>query len=121
MPGLNSNIFEYYPQAVRCRFNTLKGFFLQEISQILYIRANGNYSDLYLKDGSVKLVTQTLALTESLLSGKGFLRIGRSLMINLNYLDRVDRQKGQCILDLSGKMICLSISNKHIKELSGLF
>ena len=42
-------------------------------------------------------------------------------MINLNYLSQVDRQSGQCVLDLPGRTINLSLSNKHIKDLSESF
>lgn len=121
MTDSKNNLFDYYPQSVRCRFNTLKGFFLQEVSQILYVRANGNYSDIYLKDGTLKLVTHTLSATEELLGSIGFKRVGRSLMINLNYLTQVDKQSGQCVLDLPGRTINLSLSNKHMKDLSELF
>ena len=121
MTDSKGNLFDYYPQSVRCRFNTLKGFFLQEVGQIIYVRANGNYSDIYLLDGTVKLVTHTLAITENMLKSHGFRRVGRSLMINLNYLSQVDRQSGQCVLDFPGRTINLSLSHKHIKDLSELF
>ena len=121
MADSKGNLFDYYPQSIRCRFNTLKGFFLQEVSQILYIRANGNYSDIYLLDDSIKLITHTLSVTENMLKGHGFRRVGRSLMINLNFLSHVDRQSGQCVLDLPGRTINLSLSHNHIKKLSELF
>ena len=121
MAGSNNNLFDYYPQSVRCRFNTLKGFFLQEVADIIYIRANGNYSDLYLQDGRIKLITYTLAVSAEILEKHGFKRVGRSLIINLNYLSKVDRQSGQCVLDLPSRTINLSLSHRHIKELSELF
>ena len=96
MTDSKNNLFDYYPQSFHCRFNTLKGFFLQEVSQILYVRANGNYSDIYLKDGTLKLVTHTLSATEEMLGGVGLKRVGRSLMRDLNYLTGVDKQTGDC-------------------------
>ena len=110
-----------FEQTGRCRFNTLKGFFLQEVSDILYVKANGNYSDLFLKDGRVKLITHTLAVAEEVLKPYGFQRVGRSLMINLNYLDQVDRQSSECILVTDDHVVNLSLTHKHIKDLSGMF
>lgn len=121
MSETESPLFDYYRQSTRCRFNTLKGFFLQDLSMILYIRANGNYSDLYLMDGSVKIITHTLSQTEKILKNAGFKRVGRSLIINLNFLSHVDRQGGQCYLDLPDQTISLSVSQRHIRELSELF
>jgi two-component system LytT family response regulator len=112
---------DYYDQTGRVRFNTLKGFFLVQLKDLKYITANGNYSDIFLLDGSTRLVTYTLGNIEKMLTSHGFMRIGRSLMINLNCFLEVDRQKGICILQGEGPNVSLSISSKYVKELSDYY
>ncbi len=117
-----NTLLGYSDQSGRCRFNTLKGFFLQDISSITHVTANGNYCDIHLINGSIKLITQTLAITQKNLEPHGFIRVGRSMMINANYLSQVDRQKNLCCLDLpSDRRVELKIANRHIKALSELF
>ncbi|MBT3244905.1 MAG: LytTR family transcriptional regulator [Bacteroidetes bacterium] len=111
----------YYDQSGRCRFNTLKGFFLQSISDIAYVKANGNYCTIHLIDGEEKLVTYTLAYVSKMLLPLGFRRIGRSSVINLNYLAHVNRQSNTCLLDIPSGKLDLSISHRYVKELSELF
>lgn len=121
MTVVQQGILKRYDQSGRCRFNTLKGFFLQDLSEILYVKAHGNYSDLHLCGGRKRLVTHTLAVTEDLLDGLGFQRVGRSVMINLNYLAQVDRQSGECILVCQDERIVIPLTHRHIKELSLMF
>jgi len=51
----------------------------------------------------------------------GFRRIGRSSVINLNYLAHVNRQSNTCLLDIPSGKLDLSISHRYVKELSELF
>ncbi len=105
----------------RIRFNTLNGFFVIEKEEILYVQADGNYSELYLRDGSSKLITFNLAKIESLLDSMSFKRIGRSTIINIDFLTQVDRRNGVCILKTQAGVVKLSITKKNIKELGELF
>ena len=105
----------------RIRFNTLSGFYVIEVSQIAYVEADGNYSELHMKSGAMKLVTSNLARTESLLTNYQFKRIGRSLVINIDCLTQVDRKHGLCILDTGKDIIKLPINRKNIRELANLF
>ncbi|MCD6346667.1 MAG: response regulator transcription factor [Bacteroidales bacterium] len=105
----------------KIRFNTLSGFYVIEVSNIAYVQADGNYSELHMKNGAKKLVTSNLARTESLLVNFPFKRIGRSLIINIDCLTQVDRKHAICILDTGTEQIKLPINRKKIKELSELF
>ena len=116
-----AQISGYYDQSGRCRLNTLKGFFLQDIDKILYVTASGNYSVIHLVSGDERLITYTISYVQSLLEKYGFKRIGRSKMINLNYLSHVDRQRSICLMEPPSGRVEISISQRHIKELSLMF
>ncbi|MEA1876948.1 MAG: LytTR family DNA-binding domain-containing protein [Bacteroidota bacterium] len=105
----------------RLRFNTLNGFFVVEIEQVVYIKADGNYSEMHMRNGSRKLITSNLARIEALLDSKVFCRIGRSLIVNTDYLTQVNRRKGLCILKTGDTDVALPISRKWIRKLGEMF
>jgi two-component system LytT family response regulator len=105
----------------RLRFNTLNGFYIVELEDIVFVKADGNYSELHMRDGSFKLITSNMAKIESLLDMKIFCRIGRSIIINTDFLTQVDRRKGTCILTTGQSELTLPISKKRIKELADMF
>jgi two-component system LytT family response regulator len=70
------------------------------IKDIVHIMGDRNYSYIYLKDGSKKLVTKTLSNLEELLGFKGFYRCHRSHLINSEH---IMRSKGVSVV-LSNKV-----------------
>lgn len=105
----------------RLKFNTLNGFFVVEIDEVVYIKADGNYSNLHLSDGSSKLITSNLARIEMQLDKKLFCKISRSILVNINYLNRVNRRNGLCILKGDKLEVSLPISKKRIRILGDMF
>ncbi len=73
-------------------------------SQLLYIQSDGNYSSLFLTGGEMRVVTFQLGQLEKILaaqlpdSDNNFVRIGRSLIINLNYVFYINLSKQQLIM-----------------------
>lgn len=105
----------------RLKFNTLNGFYIVEIEEVVYIQADGNYSELHMFDGTSKMVTSNLARVVDLLDARIFKRIGRSLIINTRFLTQVDRRVGKCTLHIGESEITLPISKKRIKDLADMF
>jgi two-component system LytT family response regulator len=66
-------------------------YVLIKISKIVYCQADGHYTYYYMKDGTKYISSKPLKVTQDLLYGKGFYRISRSLLINLNHLERYDK------------------------------
>jgi len=56
--------------------------------QVMFVKAEDNYSRLFTVDNSYILAT-TLKKIETKLSGNHFLRIHRSYLININYIDKI--------------------------------
>ena len=105
----------------KIRFNTLNGFYIMEIGEILYVKADGNYSEVHLRDNSFKLITSNLAKIESQLEGNMFKRIGRSLIINTRFVTQVDTRRKKCYLQSNQGIIDLPIVKKRIRELADMF
>ena len=106
------------PEKLKC--NTKSGFILINPEDIVYCKANGNYSHLYLSNGKNELVTRQLGKVESFLPGNPFFRISRSIIINTNFLSSVNRKTKKVILLNGIQEIELKISKERLKVLGGL-
>ena len=94
------------------------GFEVLEIENILYCQADDNYTKIFLKD-SKKLVSKTLKYFEGMLSDKGFARVHKSYLVNVNSIKEYRKGKGGSVVLIKGKEIMVSPSRK--KELLAFF
>lgn len=101
----------------RIKLSTTGGFILLNTSDIIYIEADWNYSDIYLADGSKQLVTTNVGSLEKILPVQDFHKINRSIIINLNYLAKVNRLKRLAILETAGKEFKFKIPLLNIRKL----
>ena len=90
---------------------TQDGFEILSVSDILYCEADDNYTKIYLEKGS-KLVSKTLKYFEDLLKDKGYARIHKSYLININKVTKYKKGKGGSVTLLSGKELPVSSSKK---------
>lgn len=92
--------------------------------KLVYISSEGNYSNVVTVDNRQRLVTFQLGQLEGVIGGqlgeKGshFLRIGRSLIINIDYIYLIDVSKQQLVLsDCAGCYHELSASREVLIKL----
>ena len=104
----------------KIKFNTTEGFFFINASDIIFCTADGNYSYIYLTDGTNTLVTHQLGVLEKKLNPFGFLRINRSALINLNMIHHFHRKRNQIILLHNNKEYEFKVSPAARKILNGL-
>jgi two-component system LytT family response regulator len=105
----------------KMRFNTSGGFILVNPDEIIYCKAEANYTDLYLIDQRMHTISQNIGKIEEILHQKQFFRISRSVIINMNYLTEISRGKRQCILTANHNSYPLAISHDRIRELEAVF
>lgn len=67
---------------------TREGYHFVNASEILFCKADGNYTSFVLVDNSRILVCRTLKDSEELLSGFNFFRSHQSYLINLSYIKK---------------------------------
>ncbi len=91
---------------------TQNGFEIVAFEDILYLKADDNYTEIYLKNNTKKLVSKTLKYFANLLQDKGFARIHKSYMVNINYIVNYKKGKGGSIQLISGKELSVSASQK---------
>ena len=72
--------------------------------RLVYISSDGNYSNIVTQDNRSRMVSFQLGQIEDLIgdqlgdSGDNFVRLGRGLIINLDYVYSIDIAKQQLIL-----------------------
>ncbi|HMQ47377.1 MAG TPA: LytTR family DNA-binding domain-containing protein [Saprospiraceae bacterium] len=92
---------------------SLEGFVFKRVDQIVYLEAQGNYTQLQFADKSALLVCKTLLEIEKLLEqSASFIRVHRSFVINPGYLDRYIKGKGGYVVMEGGKSIPVSDTRK---------
>ena len=94
---------------------------------IVFISSDGNYSSFVFTNGESRVITMQLGQVEKVLSeqlphsGSDFIRIGKSLIINRNYISYINIQKQQIVLsDGCASSHSLTASREALKQLKEL-
>ena len=83
-----------------------------DLNEIIRCEADKNYTFFYLNNGKKILVSRTLKDFEMLLGNHGFFRAQQSHLINLEYIDRYDKQEGGSVIMKDGASVPLSSAKK---------
>ncbi|MEK6151971.1 LytTR family DNA-binding domain-containing protein [Flavobacteriaceae bacterium 3-367] len=94
------------------------GFQVLNVPDILYCKADDNYTEIYLEKRRI-VVSKTLKYFEEVLSGFTFARIHKSYLVNVNEVVKYKRGKGGSVVISNGKELLVSASKK--KELLSYF
>ena len=112
--GSNMNIF----------INTRNGIEIINLDKVVYLKADGNYTDFYLSDGKVKTQLSTLAVFDDIITksydksheASPFFRMGRSYIVNIPYVSSVNFQSNAITFD-SEKVRPLIVNKSNLKAL----
>jgi len=88
------------------------GFDVLETSNILYCKADDNYTEIYLQNKKKKLVSKTLKYFEDALKESGFARVHKSYLVNVDEIRKYVKGKGGSVILSNGKEIMVSASKK---------
>lgn len=87
------------------------GFQVLNVSDILYCKADDNYTEIYLENKKI-LVSKTLKYFEEALSSFPFSRIHKSYLVNVNEVVKYRKGKGGSVVISNGKELLVSASKK---------
>lgn len=88
------------------------GFEVLETADIMYCKADDNYTEIYLNNNKKKLVSKTLKYFEDALTDSGFARVHKSYLVNVNEVIKYVKGKGGSVVLSNGKQIMVSASKK---------
>lgn len=100
----------------------LEGLIFISTENIIYLQADGAYTNIILKNKKAILASKKLKYFEILLENRSqFYRVHRSTMININYVDKYSKSNNHIYLD-NGKSVTISKDRKtdfeiHIKNI----
>jgi len=97
------------PETQQIILPTLEGFEVAKINEIIRLKGNGNFTDIYFKDGSKKMVCRFLKHFDELLDHP-FIRIHKSHIININFVKSYN--KGGIVTLIDNSEIELSATYK---------
>lgn len=106
------------PLSKKIALHTSKGIYLYELERIIRLQSEGNYTNIYLKDGKKVTVAKTLREFEELLDTSGFCRIHHSHIINLNHLESYINKDGGYVI--MGNNATLPVSKRKKGDLLSL-
>jgi two-component system LytT family response regulator len=107
---------EHVEKITRIRINTRTGTVFINPSSILYCKADGNYTTIC--TGSKQfLCSMNLGKVEELLPGNIFIRLGRSLIVNFEYLTILNRKESLITLATGSESVTIKIPRQHLKDL----
>jgi len=88
------------------------GFEVLNTSDILYCKADDNYTEIYLNNNKRKIVSKTLKYFEEALRDASFARVHKSYLVNVNEVVKYQKGKGGSVVLSNGKEIMVSASKK---------
>lgn len=94
-------------------FPTKNGYQILKISNILYCKAEVNYSTIFSFDNNSFTIVSTLKNLEETLPSKIFFRCHKSYLVNLNYIKTYDKSRDRIILE-NGREI--EIASRRVEQ-----
>jgi two-component system, LytTR family, response regulator len=109
-------IIETHDRITRIRVNTRTGTLFINPSDILFCKAEGNYTTVC-TGKKHHLCSMNLGKVAELLPKNGFVRVGRSYIVNFEYITMLDRKECTIILVRDGESVTVKIPRQHLKDL----
>jgi DNA-binding LytR/AlgR family response regulator len=100
----------------RVKVSTRTGTLFVNPANILYCKADGNYTVIH-SGGKELLCSMNIGKLREMLPESTFLRIGRSLILNIEHITHLDRRQSIVTLINQGESVSVKIPRNHLKEL----
>jgi two-component system LytT family response regulator len=109
-------------ERTRLGIPTQKELVFINISNIVYCKADTNYTEFYLEDDSIIIASKSLLFFERILDGMNFVRPHNKFLVNTQYITKYIRGRGGVLLLSNGISISVSVRRKALllKKLSTL-
>jgi two-component system LytT family response regulator len=91
---------------------TLEGFEVVKVENIIRLKGNGNFTDIYLKDGNKKMVCRFLKHFSELLPFP-FMRVHKTHIINIHFVKSYHKSAGGFVTMLDNSEVEISANYKE--------
>jgi two-component system LytT family response regulator len=110
---LFQNLYQHTNASHKIALPAMDGLEFVSACDIIHCQSDGNYTHIFLRDGSKFLISRTLKETEELLTGHNFLRIHHSHTINLDHIKKYVKGDGGYVIMINNNTINVSRSRKE--------
>jgi two-component system, LytTR family, response regulator len=100
----------------RIKVNTRTGTVFINPATILFCRAEGNYSTICTGEKEY-LCSMNLGKLQEQIPADSFIRIGRSLIINFEFITLLDRKKNTITLVRENESVIVKVPHQHLRAL----
>jgi two-component system, LytTR family, response regulator len=114
--GKSVNIIEIGEKITRIKVNTRTGLLFINPVDILFCKADGNYT-IICTGKKQHLCSMNLGRVVELLPKDGFIRVGRSYVVNFEYITMLDRKESSILLVRDEESVKVKIPKQHLKDL----
>lgn len=108
------------PDSAKISIAANHGILVISIRDIVLVKSKANKSMLYLRDGTIEEVSKGLTFLMNQINSPAFFQIHRTVYINLNYLQRLDKKKSICVLGYNSTVMEEPISKFHLMQFEKL-
>jgi two-component system, LytTR family, response regulator len=102
----------------KIKFITRNGYIFLSSKQILYIKGEGSYSNVFDTDNQTHLVSRNLKEMEDQLDPATFIRVHKSYLISKHYLASYDKKNRSCTLVKENVTVTIPVSFRYAKNIS---
>lgn len=110
--ALLSNVKNLSEKPKKIILKTAESIYLIDVQDIIHCESDGAYTRFYINDGKKIFISKVLKDYEDLLEDCGFMRVHKSHIINLNYIDRFDKHEGGYVILKDQSSIPVSFRKK---------
>lgn len=102
----------------RLRLQTIKGFIILDPEEIIYCKADGFYTDIFLTENRNELSYLFISKLDEILQPHDFFRVSRSYLINMKFIRKIYKGSNTIILSSKGQEYEIKASKQYIRSLS---
>ncbi|MFA9389784.1 MAG: LytR/AlgR family response regulator transcription factor [Prolixibacteraceae bacterium] len=107
----------------KLRFKTLTGYVFLMPHEVLFIKVTSDRTELFLVNGATMRILSILKNLDQELQEYYFLKINRSVIINLKYVERVEKKSNICVIKANNLEYSFTLGGKvygYIEQLNSL-
>lgn len=105
------------PTTKKIKLPIKEGFIYVNHCDILYLKADGNYTHIFLTSNKEHLSPYNMGRVAKQLNGNGYERINRNLIVNSEYLYKINRNEKICTLKVNNLEVDLKVSNTFLQRM----
>lgn len=116
LPAKLMEVLNSIHEGSKIRINSRHSYILLDPKEIVHCSSDDGYTTIHLTNGKTEISNTSLTILEGKVENHNFYRLGRSHLINQNYIRSVNKSTNKCILCSNGFSWEIPSSHKSIKE-----